>query len=912
MAYQNINQYVYRKFYLRPIYTGQDMSLASDERDYNQEVVFSPYVIGVDDGQVLPINIDFGSTANTETFNLSYDEYDFDNIVISSNYWLPSDYNPYCLTSQTICDIGLTGTDNGLVTGMTGQTIEIFNYPLTGTNKFDRFSFGQQMKFHQVTGFTDSPNQRFSGVSDGTIYSIVSKSASTVGYYQQLYGGFYQTFYKLFGYEYQSLPTRMSKGWTAEFLIKPRLVDEFLPPSGYTTANDFRPNNENIFFYLGTRAENKYWHHASGETTDSGYTRVTSGLTTLQTCACGNTGITNANCEYVYPPTGVTQVHSACTCSCGCAYCTVDINEPEHNPLYDSMSNALAIKFSGDPGNPNICIRVLRMTGDCITTGTCVTGETSVTGYTVDEYCSSRGIYYNCSGTSFVEQEHWVQIDAVWERYTWFDECDLIYKGGLGTITSYPYSATVVGDTISLIEPPTTHPGSPEPKKLEIVELNNQWLLEKEFRLGELKIFVNGMLFFVVPDFEEIIPRGLDTMKERQVGVPFNMSIGGGTQGLHENLVFSGLPTTLDNNYIQDPELFPDDILSGTTLSGLTTNILLEKHFAGSFDGGLSQFRFYTKPLSVPEVQHNFRILKDEYRLYDPFCPSCIPPPEDLEITINECDCPTGYEQLEDGSCAPITEVLPTGFTCPDGCELVNDGGDLYCKCLGEPIPCEDVPENPFVFCMDYILITYEFDTGRDLDIKVGLFDTTQTQYLGWCGSVSYPITGGWPNNFNDNILTWGGDNTGRGFETILVNIPNYISAFPSNEELKLDLRCWWYAEAGITPISVRAELYKGGTMRLVRLPSGIYTWVNDEFTATKTVLSPKKVIQGPSTSLCQPQGYRFSTFTYNIDTCQAEFNMDDNVPPPMGPQPTPPPTPTPTPTPGVEVYTVFLHVPEL
>ena len=30
---------------------------------------------------------------------------------------------------------------------------------------------------------------------------------------------------------------------------------------------------ENIFFYLGSRAENKYWHHESGET--SGYTYVT-------------------------------------------------------------------------------------------------------------------------------------------------------------------------------------------------------------------------------------------------------------------------------------------------------------------------------------------------------------------------------------------------------------------------------------------------------------------------------------------------------------------------------------------------------------------------------------------------------------------------------------------------------------
>ena len=45
MAYQNINQYVYNKWKLKPVYDGQDMSLASDEKDFNEEVVFSPFLI---------------------------------------------------------------------------------------------------------------------------------------------------------------------------------------------------------------------------------------------------------------------------------------------------------------------------------------------------------------------------------------------------------------------------------------------------------------------------------------------------------------------------------------------------------------------------------------------------------------------------------------------------------------------------------------------------------------------------------------------------------------------------------------------------------------------------------------------------------------------------------------------------
>jgi hypothetical protein len=622
MSYQNINQYVYNKWYLINRYTGDDISLASDERDFNQEVVFSPYVIGVGDGNTLPININFNSTANTQTFDLEYNVYDFDNIVVAGAYWTPETFDPNCITAQTLCDIGLTGTDNGLVTGMTGQSITITNGVLTGASKFDRYSFGREMKFHQVSGYTSLPNHRFSGVPSGSVYSIVTKTATTIGTYQEFYGGFYQGFYKLFSFPYETLPTRMHRGWTVEMLIKPRFEDEYFPPSGFTTLNTYYPQNENIFFYLGTRAENKYWHHASGET--SGYTYVTKDLRDLVTCACANTGVTNSNCDYVYPPTGQTTIHNTCGCEvCACNPCPTTISTPEHDPLYDSMSNAIALRLSGDPKNPSVCVRVFRMTGDCEVSGTCITGRTSVTGYTFEEFCSTKGIYDYCSGTTYSNEEHWVQIDAVWERKRWYDDCDLLWKGGLGVITTDPYSAETVGQTLSLIMPPTTDPDSPPPQRIEIVELNNEWLLEKDYRIGTFTIYVNGMPFFVVDNFEEIIPRGLDTIKERQIGVPFNMSIGGGTQGLHENLIFSAKPTSDYNEYIQDPQLFPDNVMSGTSLSALTNNIYLEKYFAGTFDGGISQFRFYNKPLLSPEVQHNFRILKNEYNLFNPFCPSC-------------------------------------------------------------------------------------------------------------------------------------------------------------------------------------------------------------------------------------------------------------------------------------------------
>jgi len=51
---------------------------------------------------------------------------------------------------------------------------------------------------------------------------------------------------------------------------------------------------------------------------------------------------------------------------------------------------------------------------------------------------------------------------------------------------------------------------------------------------------------------------------------------------------------------MQDPEVMPNQTLSGTSYSALTTNILLEPTFGGTFDGAISQFRMYTEPLSYP------------------------------------------------------------------------------------------------------------------------------------------------------------------------------------------------------------------------------------------------------------------------------------------------------------------------
>jgi len=760
MAQQNINQYAYPKLKISFALDASDMSISSDEVDYNQEVVFSPYLIAQTYGNRLPVYYDLNSSNTTQNLTLTYGQYDYRNLVVSENYYNPDNLDLTCFSAQSACDIGLVGMDNGLVTSLVGQTITFTNGLFNQTEKFQRTYFDRRMKMFQVTGYTSQYN-RFSGIPKNTLYEIESTVEPNVGKYHKLYGGFYQGFYKLFGYDYEALPERTNKGWSVEMVLKPRIINDRIPSLGNTTLNEIYPENKNTFFYLGTRAENKFYHHADGHPKCfTGYTRVTSGLTDcLVTCACCNKGVTNSRCIFVYPPRSVDGIHDYhinygcdvckeqkryCGCDCGeepcgtcgweckthpCAlitgvtptpmpivpllckpcqptptptptptpspvYCevtpTCDAPCPdcdtcdecidcitcattgytsiedtcEKDPLWDSLSNAFSVKFSGDPKNPKICVKVLRFTGDCVTTGSCATtGITQMTGYTIDTYCSPNGIYDYCLTRcdSFFDLEKWMLIDVVWRRYTWLDTCDLQWRGGLGDITELKYLDSLVNDTTKLIKPPYTHENcSIDPEQIELVKLNQKWLNDLEYRMGRLKIYVNGKPFFTIENFEEVIPRALDTDKERQIGVPFNMSWGGGTQGLHENLIFSSctLPYT---DYIQDPELFPENVLSGTTFAGMRTNILLEQNFGGTFEGGISQFRMYVDPLTAPEIKHNFKILKDKFSMFDPDCPDCNP----IECKTNDFKfpvCDIDYEIIPGSTPSPTP--TPTSNTC--------------------------------------------------------------------------------------------------------------------------------------------------------------------------------------------------------------------------------------------------------
>ena len=667
MATQSINNYYFNRYDLRLNYSSYyDLTLASDARGFDEEVVFSTDLIAENDGNRLPINIDLNNIYCNPKIPLLWGTYYSGNTLVSKNYYNIDNIDLNCFSGFSgLCDVGLVATDNGLYTEMTGQTL-YYTPGLIGSPAspyyFHPYYYDRRMKFHPVRSIIDQiPNQKFSGITADTVYNIISKQDDQVGYYNELYGGFYQGFYKLFGWDYEVFPERVNKGWTAEFLLKPRQRNEFNINPSQTYLNDVYPNNAGMFFFFGARAENKYYHPASGSpASDSGYTRVTSDLVNcISACSCSNSAVTNSNCLLIYPQTGISVQHVISPCDTYNTWDPVNLPPPE----MDILSNALSLRFSGDPKNPHLCVKYIKFTGDCVTTGVCeTTGVTWQTGYTINEICSSRGIYFECDYDSLLcltanTKERWVYISAVWERDETLFGCELLNAGGMGDIREYVYPAEQYDTAYNLIMPPQTHwtgdtsilsgynvcvgcqqtgctgcgvttgcsncnitaqVEQPE----SIINLNKRWLEDVRNRRGDLKIYVNGYLFMVIEDFEEVIPRELNTEREKQIGVPFNISVGGGTQGLREHTIFENC-TNLTGPYIQDPELFPNNVLSGTSLSALTTNILMEQNFGGTFMGGLSQFRMYTEPLNSAQIQHNSRLLRPIFDLYDFWCSDC-------------------------------------------------------------------------------------------------------------------------------------------------------------------------------------------------------------------------------------------------------------------------------------------------
>jgi hypothetical protein len=140
-------------------------------------------------------------------------------------------------------NIGYTGVDNGLIQFQKDRITNEEFYELFTNSKLDIQKDDTRFFLNQVSGNTQ-------------IYSYPSKIETINGNsFLKLQGGFYQGFFKLYQNKYQVLPTNLDNDWQLEFVIRPQ---------DYETNSDILNRNhadtDGLFFYIGTRAENKFWY----------------------------------------------------------------------------------------------------------------------------------------------------------------------------------------------------------------------------------------------------------------------------------------------------------------------------------------------------------------------------------------------------------------------------------------------------------------------------------------------------------------------------------------------------------------------------------------------------------------------------------------------------------------------------
>ena len=316
------------------------------------------------------------------------------------------------------------------------------------------------------------------------------------------------------------------------------------------TVNDDYSNNSGFFYYVGTRAENKFHNEYPTET---GCTSMSGFNCCMDTISGHTLGPAVLNVSPFDVATGGTSTTVTMT-----------------STTEDVYSNNLGFRITPDF---KIGYRTIRYTGSCETTGgtingestNCNTGDTFVCGYSIEEaYSDVICPSIINSGTC---EDTWIHVGVVFERYMPLisgSSCAQSLGNGveysLGGLLDPLYLFSGITSSLGVDRCENVFdelPLIPDDGyyKFECAGItghtNNDccysagttfgsWLSHDEYRRGDLVFYINGRKHFTVENFEEVIPRALNQHRDLQVGVPFNISWGGGSIGLLENMTLTG------------------------------------------------------------------------------------------------------------------------------------------------------------------------------------------------------------------------------------------------------------------------------------------------------------------------------------------------------------------------------------
>ena len=171
----------------------------------------------------------------------------------------------------------------------------------------------------------------------------------------------------------------------------------------------------------------------------------------------------------------------------------------------------------------------------------------------------------------------------------------------------------------------------------------------------------------------------------------------------------------------------------------------------------------------------------------------------------------------------------------------------------------------------DYAVFTYVFIDGEDLDTRTRVISPDIGQdkqsHIGYGQIDKFPPVG-------NPILEWGGDNRETGVESVKIDLREFRKKYPSEGDLKIDCRAFWYREIGTNKVNIEAVFYKGGKM----IKDG-FSFSNPH-PETRTSLGSTSIkIEAKSQEENLP-GQRIATFKYNLNTGVGQFDTTDTTSP--------------------------------
>ena len=554
---------------------------------------------------------------------------------------------------NVLTNIGYTGVDNGLILYRKDRINNKEFFDIFQNSTYEIEGGDNRLKLHAVSGTT-------------LLYEYpLHLENDTV----KLNGGFYQGFYKTQCDKYDILPTKLNDGevWGMEFTLKKCDLEK----ESDKTLNDKYPENKGIFFYMGTRAENK-WVYLYDY--DENYCFTLDDSDYIDDSNIDKEGYIINNFldpspDFVEDVIDIDDYTDFTYNDDVDDLDYFDFDEPDTNTVTgtltgwcsnenDELSYHLECKRK-QCGCPKVCRKVKDNTDDSepYSLGCSAFGDEYIDGLDIMEcdydyfdedidiayfeYETDNGFKLSSPNDYyFYTDNKYMMFDRTCDGYTvstWEEGTKMMYYGKKDKFKGNLFvlmNRTKTGYTINTINELRDEANNKydslysdlynnafalritdkgeigyryliydcekaaedeyykysikEGYSNECVIPECEWTtvhvkIEGHSKTMKLLFYVNGKLVYITEELPKFNFRELDEIYDKQEGVPFNISLGGGTQGLAETII---------RNYMLNPtRVYP-----------------LEKNFAGSFIGYMKSFRFYNHPLDYMCINNNFAV----------------------------------------------------------------------------------------------------------------------------------------------------------------------------------------------------------------------------------------------------------------------------------------------------------------